>query len=326
MKRLDKIINLTNNIYSLYQELINMEYSGLKGSQAYLEKIEYLSICKEFEDKYYNELARKNSLDDIIKLQHILNVDDLIKRDYSDLNFAIYDLTDPYNKEIFVARRIFNKLGVVIVKKMENDELLGYMKSELPTLDLKRQSFYIENREILILDRAHVLVDMLRRTIDNIYLRYIFFMQQNINEHKFKEQFISKKYSLIFICDNIENKMLNEKFEINDDFIKKVKDKETSALNQELYDTILNTYSKQLLESLILESLYLEEVPLEDRNFIISDFEALVRATALEVNIYMKNLILYMLNQIGNVEEKQMIRKELTHVMKLSREDKKYLY
>jgi len=94
MKRLEKIIQLTTNIYRLYQDLLNMELQALNGTSEYLEKLEILEMYKELEDKYYKELEYKHKLDEIKKLTYILNVDNLLATDKNDLDFVLQDVKD----------------------------------------------------------------------------------------------------------------------------------------------------------------------------------------------------------------------------------------
>lgn len=327
MKKLEKIINLTTRIYELYIVLLNMELNGLNGTSDYLEKLEILKLYKEYEDKYYKELNYKNDIENLTSLKRNLNVDNTVEEHLDNIKFSIFTFDDKSNKEMIIKRRIFTKIENLIIQNMNNDELV-HLCSELSKslhINMARKSLYVGGREILILDKANILKDIILRAIESILLRYMFFSGLN----KMDDISINKKYIISFINENIEEKLLSLNFKINYDFLEKTKYIGESKINQEIFEDILFEHSYDIFYLAAEEFLTLENISSEKSRVTMDNLKAIILATGVEIHEDLKTGLIFTISDeyiIDEIDEnKKILRKELTKIIDETEDGKKFL-
>lgn len=324
MKRLEKIINLTTRIYELYIDIFYMEIYDLTNTPDYLEKLEILKLYKEYEDRYYKELNSKNNKEELAKLQKNLNVDNTVEEQLSDINFSNYIFDNKSNNEMIIKRRIYSKLGNLVMQNMTNDELINLCKemSNHLRINMVKKSLHVGCKQIFILDKANILKDIILRVADTIVLRYMYFYILN------RRDYIStnKKYIISFINESIEEKLINFNFEVASDFLKRTKYVEDSKINQEIFEDILFEHSCEIFDVAVDEFLSLENISSEENKEIMLILKAIIQTTGIEIDEDIKNFIMFTRdNQNIMDENKKIIKKELTRIITETEEDKKYL-
>lgn len=204
-----KLYNITKIIYDLYMKLLKEEkLNGIK-SKNYLNTIEQIKISKYLEDRYYNQLSKYN-MDDINSLARSFNTDDSVDHRASDFEFAL----ELYEEDAVIKRRIFSKL-VNLMISMEDEEYYHYF-IDTEILELENDRFILNGKNITIGDRARRICEMLWNAQDNLYLSYLNSVQNNIDNNHYKNKYLRHKYIAIFISDNVENKLIEKKFELFD--------------------------------------------------------------------------------------------------------------
>lgn len=205
----NKLYNLTEVIYDLYDKLISLEYNDMQNTKQYKEQVENIKVCKYLEEEYYKALDRC-SMDRLVKYINKINVDDYASYDDSDFDFAIFH----DSKLEFVRRRIFGRLIDIKNQKETVDFYTDIISSEI--VPLYNNSFTLKNHIVIVADRAKKICDMLWNINDNILIRYLLFVQSNIDKGKYKSFYVTNKYKTIFINTNIENNLIENNFVIDD--------------------------------------------------------------------------------------------------------------
>ena len=163
--------------------------------------------------------------------------------------------------------------------------------------------------------------------MDNILLKYIYFIQLYIVTGNINQLgFLIQKYDLLFLNKNLENKMLEESFQINLDFIDRVKNQEDFKTNQELYYFFLKEKSIEIFLDAVYQTLEMQDQDFESKTAIINLFqleklESIIRACALEVDEQIKDEQIYEIQNIKNSGNEK-IRKKLVKAIEYTKKDR----
>jgi len=316
MKILEKIEIVTKNILNIYDDLMMMEIEGTKNNEKYIQKLENLKLLKEIEQQYYKELEKKYSLDELIKLKRNLNVDNIADSKISDLHFSTYYKTE----EEIIKRRIYNNIDSLILDKCENDSLFNIIERKIGNFDYKRQSFILGDEEIFVLNHAKTFVKINQKVTNNLYYKYLYFIQLYINNNRCLTDLINSKYSLIFIDKRIEDELIKNNFKIK---VKTINEISTSSVDQKIYDYLLESGSLNFLSLSISELLTLSDTDLKhfSSHFIVYFYEAIIRSSALQLN---EETLQQFKNMINEVEEENfsVVKKKLMNIMNVTKNDK----
>lgn len=320
MEEVRKLLELSKQIEKIYFDLMQMEYIGLAGNKKFEEKIEALKLYKELEEKYINIIKSKYTIEEILVFMGSINTDNVSKKEFNNWSFiSEYLVNNNIKKQSIITRRVYNKLFDIIISKMSNDELLDY-------LEIENESVYMKGREIYILNRAHTLYQMNCDVQDNIDLKYLLFIQLNINSNLFKDSFLINKYYLSFISETLEDIMIDYNFCFSE--IECIIHKENYSLNQELYDYTLEMESTKIFIDLIDRNLDLKNQELQNKNvdniLLLFMDDALIRATALKTSDEIRDNVK---NELENMSDESnvVVREHLIKIIEETKKDKIYL-
>jgi hypothetical protein len=306
---------------------MQMEYIGFIGNEKFQEKIEYLKLYKDLEKIYIDKINKKYSGSKIFEIIKMINTDNKLKREQADFTLVSSYLVDKnITEEHLIYRRVYNILRKILISKISNDELAfsleqgGLMKNGIINM---------YGRNIYILDKAHTLYQMNEDVNDNKDLKYLLFIQLNINSNiykEFKEHFLFDKYYLSFVSTSLEDVMIEHNFYLSE--IKSIEHKENNPLNQELYDYLLTTSSINFLVDSIDRSMELKNKDLKDENkaniLLLLIDDALIRAAALDIREDIINFKKYELMKT-NDSSILVVKDHLLNTLEATKKDKIYL-
>jgi hypothetical protein len=327
MEEVKKLLEISKNIEKIYYDLMQMEYIGFIGNEKFQEKIEYLKLYKDLEKIYIDKINKKYSDSKIFEIIKMINTDNKLKREQADFTLVSSYLVDKnITEEHLIYRRVYNILRKILISKISNDELAfsleqgGLMKNGIINM---------YGRNIYILDKAHTLYQMNEDVNDNKDLKYLLFIQLNINSNiykEFKKHFLWDKYYLSFVSTSLEDVMIEHNFYLSE--IKSIEHKENNPLNQELYDYLLTTSSINFLVDSIDRSMELKNKDLKDENkaniLLLLIDDALIRAAALDIREDIINFKKYELMKT-NDSSILVVKDHLLNTLEATKKDKIYL-
>lgn len=208
-KWLERIIQTTTSIETLYKKLFDLEIKGQKDTEEYKQIMDYLSIAIDVEDKVYEE-ANLNYYKCIALADHI--IDDRLPEKF--LNDTESIMQQDYNNRVL--RRILN----VLVHKVlsDYDSIREMLPNEL--IELMKQ-LGMPNPDELVSKAIYSSIELQKAFEKDTFNGFLAFLQEFINKkdyNSFKEHLIRSKYNTAFINKNIEIDMRSNKFEIPETF------------------------------------------------------------------------------------------------------------
>lgn len=324
MDSIDKIFSISSDIFKIYQELIDLEKLNTK--KIYQDKLEILKLYRQLEDETYKKLFEHSNLEKLIKLRYQLNIDDMLETKLTDLDFIVEDqILNQEGIENIVKRRIFNTISDKIVELSDSDDIINQLRYEM--FNLSDSYVDMGDKKILIAGRGHTLYNIFEKAMNNIFLKYIYFIQTYITAGGVNRLgFLIQKYDLFFLNKNLEDKMLQEDFQIKLDFIDKVKNQEEFEVNQELYDFFQKEKNIEFFLESIFKILEMQDDDFKGKEEAITLFELeklefIVRACALEVDDQIREEQIYEIQNIKNPNNEQ-TRKSLVKVIENTKKDR----
>jgi hypothetical protein len=327
MEEVKKLLEISKNIEKIYYDLMQMEYIGFIGNEKFQEKIEYLKLYKDLEKIYIDKINKKYSGSKIFEIIKMINTDNKLKREQADFTLVSSYLVDKnITEEHLIYRRVYNILRKILISKISNDELAfsleqgGLMKNGIINM---------YGRNIYILDKAHTLYQMNEDVNDNKDLKYLLFIQLNINSNiykEFKKHFLWDKYYLSFVSTSLEDVMIEHNFYLSE--IKSIEHKENNPLNQELYDYLLTTSSINFLVDSIDRSMELKNKDLKNENkaniLLLLIDDALIRAASLDIR---EDIINFKKDELMKTNDNSIlvVKDHLLNTLEATKKDKIYL-
>jgi hypothetical protein len=327
MEEVKKLLEISKNIEKIYYDLMQMEYIGFIGNEKFQEKIEYLKLYKDLEKIYIDKINKKYSDSKIFEIIKMINTDNKLKREQADFTLVSSYLVDKnITEEHLIYRRVYNILRKILISKISNDELAfsleqgGLMKNGIINM---------YGRNIYILDKAHTLYQMNEDVNDNKDLKYLLFIQLNINSNiykEFKKHFLWDKYYLSFVSTSLEDVMIEHNFYLSE--IKSIEHKENNPLNQELYDYLLTTSSINFLVDSIDRSMELKNKDLKNENkaniLLLLIDDALIRAASLDIR---EDIINFKKDELMKTNDSSIlvVKDHLLNTLEATKKDKIYL-
>lgn len=326
MDSIDKIFSISSDIFKIYQELIDLEKLNFNTKKIYQDKLEILKLYRQLEDETYKNLFEHSNLEKLIKLRYQLNIDDMLETKLTDLDFIVEDqILNQEGIENIVKRRIFNTISDKIVELSDSDDIINQLRYEM--FNLSDSYVDMGDKKILIAGRGHTLYNIFEKAMNNIFLKYIYFIQTYITAGGVNRLgFLIQKYDLFFLNKNLEDKMLQEDFQIKLDFIDKVKNQEEFEVNQELYDFFQKEKNIEFFLESIFKILEMQDDDFKGKEEAITLFELeklefIVRACALEVDDQIREEQIYEIQNIKNLNNEQ-TRKSLVKVIENTKKDR----
>lgn len=326
MDSIDKIFSISSDIFKIYQELIDLEKLNFNTKKIYQDKLEILKLYRQLEDETYKNLFEHSNLEKLIKLRYQLNIDDMLETKLTDLDFIVEDqILNQEGIENIVKRRIFNTISDKIVELSDSDDIINQLRYEM--FNLSDSYVDMGDKKILIAGRGHTLYNIFEKAMNNIFLKYIYFIQTYITAGGVNRLgFLIQKYDLFFLNKNLEDKMLQEDFQIKLDFIDKVKNQEEFEVNQELYDFFQKEKNIEFFLESIFKILEMQDDDFKGKEEAITLFELeklefIVRACALEVDDQIREEQIYEIQNIKNPNNEQ-TRKSLVKVIENTKKDR----
>lgn len=322
MKYLDKLLEIANNIKKIYDDLSEIEACDPVDENKYQEKLEHLKLYKEIEDEYYKKV-RLLSLEEIKRMLKVINVDDAIDKEKSDLGYAfdsVYDNTGIVNRRVYM--RIFD----ISITKESDLTILNAIWLNNNSIDYQRESLDIEDKEILIYNRTKEFLYITNKATYNLHLKYIYFIDLYIKAGYFPNFFIEDKYNLIYISPYIENKMIEYNF--RPELFFKDKLVENEYRDETVYKYYIERYSADLLSDVIEDIKEIRNCECVEKNkktaIQIIYYEAVMRASLLETDEVIIENMLWEAQNIPNGQTTK-IRKKIINIMKNAKKDKEQL-
>lgn len=208
-KWLERIIQTTISIETLYKKLFNLEITVQKDSEEYKKVMDYLSIAIDVEDKAYED-ADLSYYKCIALADYIIN--DRISEKF--LNDTESIMQQDYNNRVL--RRILNNLVHRILS--DYDSIREMLPNEL--VELVKQ-LGMPNPDELVSKAIYSDIELQKAFEKDTFNGFLTFLQEFIDKKEynfFKEHLIRTKYNTAFINKNIEIDMRSNKFEIPETF------------------------------------------------------------------------------------------------------------
>ena len=186
LKWIEKIINITKHIDTLYTELYQLEINNKKDTVEYKEILDNLNSFIKLEEKTYKSINITSFICEEFTIYILMN--------YLDPSF----FSKYYRKDIetIMNQDYSNRIYIRILNQMHNNITNLNNKS-----NIDNQISQIYNRDLLAL--------------------YLFFLEEIKNIEPlsmFKESFINQKYNISFINKAIESEMFYNNFIIPDTY------------------------------------------------------------------------------------------------------------
>ena len=191
---LDKLIQTTKSIESLYKKMYELEIQGKKDTKEFKDTLSYLDIALEVENKIYNNLDEDKSVNYVGYISNKLSM----KR--SNIFESVMDM---YYKDRVYLRILENIFDTSLSIKIKSN--LVHEISELMSKVKIESSLNDELSLIKILSSLKEINDALEKDKINTFL---FILGESIEDYiEFDVDFIKTKYNLIFMKKTIESDM-----------------------------------------------------------------------------------------------------------------------
>lgn len=206
---LDKIIQTTTSIQTLYQKLFLLEVMGRKDTIEYTKLLDYLNIALEVEEQTYCSAYLDNNKSQAL-IQYILDnkVPDGFKNDFESILMLDYSN--------IVLRRVLNNLNYNIafdyerIKKSLSKDLINSMRK-----------LGIPNFQEVIFQAVYSGAELKRAFEKDILVGFLVFLDECVHKldyQSFKKDLLFVKYNMSFVYKFLENDMVNNKFVVPDVF------------------------------------------------------------------------------------------------------------
>ena len=259
--KFDRLLKVTKSIYSLYNKLYELEIEGKKDSEEYDKVLEYLNLSIEVENNIYKEFNNFfktiSLIDNIIKdlpKKYNFYTESIIKRDL-DRNIVQRIL-------ITLINRAFTEEDCIYETFIDN---IGYY-NELICGDL-------DNLLDKSVEKTLKMFKAIEKDYFNIFLYFLNEVKESAYEETFNNALIKAKYDLSFLNRNIENDLINMRFELPDKIIMNSKFiSENITFNNRNYNYMKNVIGKYKADYNIHELLKQYDSDYSNEDCLISNF------------------------------------------------------
>lgn len=296
-----KIIDISRKIYTINNNIFNLETNNQTNTLEYQKQNKYLEICLEIESELYEQI-------DFLKIHEYLEYIDQDKlfRTYQDFDI----LLNP-NQELLIKKRIYNRLNSInysnLISIYQKD---NHSKNDEPAFDhtiFLRNSIHDDIEKLLVYLALNEAIQEENINYKNELLKikfYLTFLNQNIyyyfkNFSHTKLLFLnSRTITDLFGIDNYYYQLILKKY-----FLKIIKVYINDLLNIKDLDYLDNNLRIRIDEIIIKSFLILNEN--QDINSLIYDIIKKNNKNKTSVSI-LKNL----LTNINNLENIEILRSE----------------
>ena len=226
----EKFINISSSIESLYKRLYKLEMEGKKDTPLYKKTLEYLTVITEAEKEIYDKEIRDCSR--CATIIGIVMKDKLEDRGIMDDTSCVvnHDYKDRVYKRVL--NNLFNKMIL-------NKESLQTLVNKLYEVGVDEQD---NIREMYNKAAIHSYLE------EDALRGYLSFLNDYIPDYKiYNADLIGSKYNISFINKSIEEDMIRNDFNISNDYF--TTSKLISQINDvpsDEYDTLRNSYAVSL--------------------------------------------------------------------------------
>lgn len=226
---LEKICDVTDQIYSYYQILIALEKNGYKYINSYNEVLEYLAVTMEQEKELYEAYTPKSSFKAYNYLKIKINLDASIPTEFSTIDCDKSELCSL--RIIQNLKNIFGQDEKIFVKDLDDeikesiakdDDSLAYVMQIMPKLEKEKE------------------------------LRLVDFISCQIKapQNEFvKRELINTKYLICFLTPNLEKDLIPNKFEVKTHSFDEDLAVNMPNIDDEFIDDIKSSYGNQIIYS-----------------------------------------------------------------------------
>ena len=231
---LQKLIQTSTSIETLYKKMFDLEISGKKDTDDYKKMLEYLSISIDVEDELYNN-GNLSYSKCMALVEYILNdrVPDGFLNDIESI------MTQDYNNRVL--RRILNVLVNKIIS--DYDSIQRMLPSEITDL---MEQLGMPNPEQVVSQAIYSSIELQKAFEKDTLNGFLAILQEftcKESYRTFREDLIRTKYNTSFINKNIETDMRSNSFEIPETFYTNSRFvADLTQTNLELYKLLKDVY------------------------------------------------------------------------------------
>jgi hypothetical protein len=234
-EELNNVLSITKSINKLYKELFQLEMENKKDTKEYEQKLHYLSLARDIEDKKYKQL----------------NFNEKKKEQWGC-----------YITKYCIDENFLTNYESVIVQNHDSKEyrrILCHLTNRFLYYDESLNTGIIDKLKLknFSMNQINNIVSYLNESLEIDYIRGYLYYLNSLNHKKeyqsLYKYFIRSKYYLSFVNSNIEREMINNKFELSSDWY----------LGSKLYADLVNIdnddfqdYINNYSFNVILNSLY----------------------------------------------------------------------
>lgn len=241
---INKLIELSEELSLIYQNLYKLEIIGEKDTNVYNDNIKKIQELKRKEEKLYNlnfNMYQKYLffiIDNFSGKSDTNTVNNIINLNYENL---------PIQRIII---NIFNKI-------IESKEIISVLDSE----DINIINNL--NKEIDMTSLINHGIKMQNSIKDDVLTTFIYILEEEINKKSnlyLKDKLIKVKYHTAFINKNIEKELLKNNFELPELYLTSKLVSDMYKIDEKLYYGLLKKYSFDIVIEEIKELLKLRSL------------------------------------------------------------------
>ena len=259
---LDKIIQTTTSIQTLYQKLFLLEVMGRKDTIEYTKLLDYLNIALEVEEQTYCSAYLDNNKSQAL-IQYILDnkVPDGFKNDFESILMLDYSN--------IVLRRVLNNLNYNIafdyerIKKSLSKDLINSMRK-----------LGIPNFQEVIFQAIYSGAELKRAFEKDILVGFLVFLDECVHKldyQSFKKDLLCVKYNMSFVYKFLENDMVNNKFVVPDVFtFSSTLVRDVTQTDDDFYVSLKDDYGEKASVMQISALLQVSDADYDNGNEIIT--------------------------------------------------------
>lgn len=280
---LDKLDKITFSVLEIYKKLYELEICDMKDSEEYDKCLGYLITMKNIENDYYKK--SKFTYNKICKWYYYIDKNIDIKDNYLEV------LSSLDYKNIVICR-IKERL-----KNILNIMNLGYYDISFNFINsLSKNNISFDNI-FKCLKGCNNLDKYILNEVDSNYLSYLQDVIDNDNYSHLNNKLIYSKYMLSFVKEDLENTLLNNKFDIVGD----------NYIGSFMYLDLYNIYEKNDINIINILSIYYATGLIYDLSIIKdSDYYSDINfeTSSLIYQMFIKSLLLFVdSNSINSTKE-----------------------
>ena len=286
-KELEKLNKITFSILDIYNKLYKLEICDMKASIEYNKYLGYLDTMKNIEDDYYKNY--NFDYNKICKWYYYIDKDIDIKDNY-------LEVLSNFDYKNMVICRVKERLKTIL-----NTMNLGYYDINFNFINSLSKNIISFSDMSSFLSGCDKLDRYLFNEVDSNFLSYL---QEVIDSNSYShlnDKLIYSKYMLSFVKEDLENTLLNNKFNIVSD----------NYIGSFMYLDLYNMYKKNDINIINILSIYYAVGLIYDLSTIKdSDYYSNINleTSSLICQMFIKSLLLFVDTKTINSTKDNLIK------------------